>query len=313
MQISPIQINSSGKLNLNDIRKALQAKSYINEISTPHADLDCHLATNKNESLKDYQKEILKGQILCDDGTTIFNRTTTYLFRSDMDWDNFLEYLREKYKDDDKVNTYVYACSKGYEAYSLSILLQEISNCADTKFFPIHAKDINNIVKHRQGSNWYMNSGDYLRLDEHSFLNPRNYPKDPRLKYFEEEKGVFSSPTYKLKDNVINSIEFQKANILDDIENIDSQNPSILMARNMWPYVNPREYTGFAKNLYKKLAPNSIVVIGYFDIDGEKIDGFYKLKNSDKFPQTLIDAGFKPSNCQIGFHEGAKDLIFEKN
>ena len=80
------------------------------------------------------------------------------------------------------------------------------------------------------------------------------------------------------------------------------------MCRNMWPYINPSEYEAFASRLYEKLAPNSIVVLGYFDFQGDSW-----IKDSNLFPKILGQAGFKCSEEQIGTFYIAPNLIFEKN
>ena len=78
----------------------------------------------------------------------------------------------------------------------------------------------------------------------------------------------------------------------------------------MWPYVNPDEYEDFAKKLYKRLAPGSIVVLG--DIDCFSGGGVYP--RSDTFPDKLIESGFKPvergKSCNGLYCE--KAIIYKK-
>ena len=312
MKINPIYATCF-KGSIEPQPRFFKNSEYITILNIPHADADCHLTTDRFEHSKDYQDKIEKGQILCDDGSTIFNRGTTHMFRGDLNWNIFANYLKEKYSKDEKVNSYVYGCSKGSEAYSLSILLQQMFDEESAKFFPIKAKDINKDVLYRQGAVCFINKDDIRDMRYLTFLNSENKSADLRAKYITKNSIALSLFPYKLKNNVINTIEFEKANILDDIENIDSDNPSILMARNMWPYIDPDEYEDFAQKLYDKLAPNSIVVLGYYDFEGEKIERFYKLQDSDKFPEALVNAGFNISDCKIGLYKKKKNLIFEKN
>lgn len=96
-------------------------------------------------------------------------------------------------------------------------------------------------------------------------------------------------------------IQYECANILDDIENIDVSKPDIIMCRNMWPYVDENEYSNFAKRLYEKLPKGSIVVLGQFDFK-------YKYKNLS-FPVILLKNGFEHT---LNTFYGAA-AIFEKN
>ena len=59
------------------------------------------------------------------------------------------------------------------------------------------------------------------------------------------------------------------------IKNIDNKNPSLVMCRNMWPYINSSEYDGYAEALYEKLAPGSVVVIGFFDYTADYSDKIF--------------------------------------
>ena len=73
--------------------------------------------------------------------------------------------------------------------------------------------------------------------------------------------------------------------------------------RNMWPYIDEREYNKFAKKLYDSLSSGSVVVIGWFD------------KFSSRFDKTLLSAGF---NTNEKIPEDKKryiqtsSLVFEK-
>ncbi len=97
--------------------------------------------------------------------------------------------------------------------------------------------------------------------------------------YVDETEGK-----YFLKGNCINNIDFSQANILEDIDNIDSNTPSFVMCRNMWPYVDDSEYQNFANQLYEKLAPGSCIMLGDFD--------YKKNRLSQKFPRSFTGSRF---------------------
>ncbi len=246
--------------------------------------------------------KLKRGQI-ADEHGKIFTRPDTNMFRYDLEWRDFGYYLNDRFSNEDKVNTYVYACSSGEEAYSLSMLLQEM-NSHPEKFFPINAKDINSElveknIQNKQGDKIMKNS--YLPARRTLNLNGEEIKKYVTLEIDEQYRE-----TEKLTDKAAGPVEFSCANILDDIENVDSDTPSIIMCRNMWPYVNPDEYEAFASKLYDKLAGGSVVAIGGYDYKGE--DG---RKNSDKFPEALLSAGFQQTDIIMDYHEHV--LVFEKN
>lgn len=255
--------------------------------------------TSKTPKLK-------RGQILNNDGT-ILNVHGTEFFRYDIDWNKFSEYLKERYKDYDKVNIYDYACSNGSEAYSLSILLQHKFKDDAEKFFPIYAKDIDedliakNLKEQKTGK---VNcEKDILTMTHAIDMSEEDMKRD----FITSERDFklscneqFATLTKKVTKPVI----FSEANILDDIENIDDKNPSVVMCRNMWLYVDSKEYQKFADDLYKKLAKNSTVVLGGFDLYCEE-----NMKDSDKISKALLNAGFEPSDT----NKNGCDLIFEKN
>ena len=100
-----------------------------------------------------FKKPVLKrGQFLNNEGS-VYIRDLTCMFREDLDWKKLGEFLETRFAKCSKVNTYVYGCSDGSEAYSLSILLQNKFGKDAEKFFPIIAKDIDeekNFRKHKE-------------------------------------------------------------------------------------------------------------------------------------------------------------------
>ena len=235
-----------------------------------------------------------------------FIRHSTKMFRDDVNWPLFGTYLKARYKDTPKVNTYIYGCSYGSEAYTMSILLQSKFQDESKKFFPIQAKDIVKSVIDR----------DIQSQKKHEIITPTayNYIKtDLKLPLEEQNKYCKrlisgNKPAVVLTKGVKKPIIFEHANILNDINSIDPKNPSIVMCRNMWPYIKPNVYDRYAKKLYNRLALNSIVVIGNYDYIGD-----YTKPINKKFSDSLIKAGFLPSTCEVGKHIHSKQLIFEKN
>jgi len=246
-----------------------------------------------------------RGQMLNSDGT-IFNRRTTSMFRDDLEWKDFGKYLKNRFSNADKINTYVYACAAGAEAYTLSITLQNALKDKAKKFFPIIAKDIN---KDLIDMNIALQSQCTKHTDSYNLIR-RSLGLDSKqiLEFVVPDKNLSAIGLGIFTDKVTEPVQFECANILEDLDSIDSNNPSIVMCRNMWPYVNPDEYSEFAQNLYEKLAPGSIVVIGEYDYFGEP-----GRENSNTFSRWLFEAGFEQMQDSESFLLQGSGLIFEKN
>lgn len=248
------------------------------------------------------EKTPQEGQFMGDNGK-VFNRHTTHYARVDLNWKDLGDFLENRFQKAEKVNTYIYGCSYGEEVYTLLSLLS-LRTKNPKKFFPIKAKDItpeiieNNIERQKNGVT--------LSLDEISKIckgiGVSEKESFPILTTTKDNK-------IKIKNNCAKQVEFECANILLDIESIDTENPSIIMARNMWPYISPEKYEAYAQDLYKKLAPNSVVIIGNFDNIGEGA-----LPETKKFPHYLKKSGFKPTKNVMGILPSIneKPIVFVK-
>lgn len=231
-----------------------------------------------------------RGGIIYNQTGKIYNRNKSFFFRNDFSWYNFGLYLREKYKDNKKINIYDYACGNGLEAYSLSILIQT-SQKKPQRFFPIIAKDIDkkiieeNILR-QQKNTAYAPSIEYF---PHA-MDSLHIKKDAMDK-FAYTRFLDDTHVTLIRPIATKKVEFSYGNILDDVDKFDNKNPSIVFARNVWPYINSKEYDEFCTKLYKRLTPNSIILIGNFDTESSNyINKKYFIKDA------LIKAGFKPKN-----------------
>ena len=290
MHISPVRIRFTYKN-----KKSEQLKK--TEVSNPQAkEPDFYLSPyqsyfikpNKNQSILD------KGQVVTKNGQ-IINRHTTEFCRSDLDWAELGRYLKNKYPSINDTDFLVFASSTGEEPYTLAILLNDIyGDISNIKAFDI-SQDIieESIEKQKEGITISAPVCDYI-FDAMQLKN---------LSAFED--GDYKS--VKLRRNITDSVSFEQANILTGLDKIDSSKPSVIFARNMWPYVKNSEYKEFCEKLRKKSAPKSMFIIGVYDYNGESY-----LLNSNSFPNFLSKSGFKP--VSRGFLESFRtfNLIFEK-
>lgn len=228
---------------------------------------------------------------------TLLNRSKTCYCRGDVDWQELGEYLKENY-DIKNTDFYCFGCSTGEEAYTLAILLKHIFKDIP-KGKKIHASDIaKSRIDHAKN---LKNSGFIDRYGETG-----RFRRVMGMSYDECDKYFSSRRTYKRKkmygryedipidrtyisNDISNIIDFRVKNILNSVDEFSEKRPSVIFARNMWPYIKPEEYQIFADKLYNKLAPGSMIMIGHFDYDGED-----EVPGSDTFPMALKNAGFEP-------------------
>ncbi len=236
----------------------------------------------------------------------IYNRHKTQWARNDLDWGKFQQYLKQKYKAINNVDIIIFGCSTGEEAYTMAIILDKLYPNSKPK---IKAFDIDEETIKKCN----VNKNHGIAIDEYEldgFECRLNMEHNEICRYFQEVPFKYKN-YYKLNNDILQSVEFKKANIITSLDIISSSRPTILMARNMWPYINPQFYQEFADKLYEKMSPNSIVVIGRFDRLGT-----HRISGTDKFPDAMRKVNFEhPSRVlQNGeeFNSTTRRLIFEK-
>ncbi len=219
------------------------------------------------------------------DGKMLY-KTTTYFFRSDLDWDNFASLLEKKYKSTNKVNIINHICSNGQEPYSLVVkLIQKFGESAE-KFFPIDARDINfeNIASAIRGHLGIKNN-DMYRINECTQNKINNFFNFGRA--MSQENDLVLIPKKEIK----NKVNFKQSDIFDDIDKIPAEN-TVFMCRNFWPYLKPQSREFLAQKLSQKLTSSSLLAIGDFDYKCQTP----KLLRKYGFVETFVENIFTKSN-----------------
>lgn len=259
------------------------------------------LATLNHDTFHKTKGVSAKG-IMFEEYGRVYNRDWTSFLRKDIKWTELGKYFTEKYCSTPKVNVYQAAASKGDESYTLSLLLKKCFGVNSNKVFPINAFDINNEViqkninRQKNDSDYFIHISDFRRLTSEFHLY-----EDGNQEYFKVPDDGF---WVRLKSNILKTVEFKHSNILDEVHNFNDKNPSILLCRNMWPYVDEKYYDEFAQNAYNKLADNSCILIGDFDNTPE-IKGQALIKDSFK------KFGFKETDiARPNYSPGP--ILFEK-
>lgn len=191
----------------------------------------------------------------------------TTFFRDDINWNTFAETLNEKYKNEDKVNVYCYACSDGSEPYTLAMLLISKLGEEAKKFFPIIAKDKDDffLEKAKKGE---------VEIDLTDIKAIEKYTKKKASDFFDIEADLSDKKNAKFvtkfKNNIKNKIIFEQGNILDDIDALEKEN-SIILFRNAWLYLSDGEQHRLARKLKENLGKNSINIIGDYDFKNSDV------------------------------------------
>lgn len=210
---------------------------------------------------------------ICNKSGDLLYKTTTYFFRDDLHWDALVSLLSEKYRNTARVNVINHACSNGEEPYSLVVkLLHSLGDTAE-KFFPIKAKDIDqdNINSAKAGRMGII-LNDMYRIN--------GYTKDNINTYFDYEKALnpMNDMVLSPKSNIKDKVQFTRADIFDELDTMQGHN-TVLLCRNVWPYMTPEKRELLAEKLSKTLDKTSLLVTGSFD-------------ESVNIPQILKDKGF---------------------
>ncbi len=219
----------------------------------------------------------------------IVNRNNTYFFRNSDFWLDLVGFLEKTFKDIPKFNIYSYGCSDGSDVYSLIITLLAHRENLLKKCSPIIGKDWDSVAIKRANSNVYE-----ITQSERKEINYCTCGKfDTFFKELEEGSNLIPEANVKINPEVAKHAMFCQENVLHDYESIRPNN-SIVLLRNILPYLNENWGESFLKNdnwetqrkflndLYNHLGENSYIAIGEYDR--------YEMKKV--LPKMLRKAGF---------------------
>ena len=81
---------------------------------------------HRETSFKGFERTVYKANSKPNLAENVLHRNNTWFFRKDLNWTKFAEFLKNKYKTTDKIQTFVHACSDGREAYTLLMALDSV-------------------------------------------------------------------------------------------------------------------------------------------------------------------------------------------
>lgn len=189
-------------------------------------------------------------------------KNTTRFFREDLDWDNYTDFLIDKYKNQDKVDVYCYACSDGSEPYSLAMMLiAKLGFEGAQKFFPIKARDIDDhyFERLRRGE-IATKHADLDSIFDYTYSDAFIIPVPGSS--FKEDDSYWNIS--KINPKLENTVIFEKGDLREDIKSLPKSN-CVLMFRNVWPYLNIDDRQKLMRDIHKQLDETSVFVYGAHD------------------------------------------------
>lgn len=217
-------------------------------------------------------------------GIKIVDSNSTSFFRSDLDWKTLGTDIDSQFPQD-KVNTYIFGCSDGSEAYSLAVtLIEQLGLENAKKYFPIHASDIDGeMAKQAKSGTVLATENDILRFIK--------IVKDRQLgKYFIPEKLGDKTFNLKMSKLLTDNIIFSHEDISEGLHNVKN-GANLIFCRNFWKYLSPQKIAELTWEMKEKLDDSSRIVIGAYD------------QSSIYTPFFFENIGFLPVSKNQGFYD----------
>ena len=222
--------------------------------------------------------------------TDVFNpsvkqtKNATFFFRSDLDWNEFCKIILKNHKPDEKLNIVCVPCSDGSEPTSLLLKLMQfkefrnnLSNFDCIKAYDIDEKQLE-IAK----------SGKIPLLSDNVFA--------PDLLSIFFNAGKDLGKTYNLKDghleladNLKDKIKYEKKDIVDVVKNLPKDEKVVLLARNVFPYIDNYMQVPKMLEALSQLKSGSILAIGDYD------------KKLPDLENAILKSGYKKSSTENCF------------
>ncbi len=222
--------------------------------------------------------------VFVDKNGVITNKTMTFFFRDDLDWQHLGEFLEHRYKNSDNVNITDYGCSDGSEAYTIAMtIFTHAPHLKDTAF-PIIAKDnFPDVLEDARSGKVHIYNKDIYSINYYTKNRIWDFMQAVRCNKFGYDMALAPKPV--LQDKII----FEQGDILEDLDNLPEKN-NVIFCRNFWKYFDKENYHNLAAHLYEKTKDNGLVVIGNVE---ERL-GIPLILNQHGFTETSVENVYAP-------------------
>lgn len=188
----------------------------------------------------------------------------TYFFRDFPQLRNFAEDIlplfEREYENRCKIKIWCAACSTGEEAYTLSIILQEMLDKYEQWEVQIIASDINTEVL------------QYARIGLYDNRSVKDVPPEYLDKYFSRRNDK-----HLINLSVRKPITFRKINLMDDNEVANITGCDFIFCRNCLIYFDDESRKKVLSNFYNSLNPGGFIFLGHSESVG-RISSAYKVQ-----------------------------------
>lgn len=207
----------------------------------------------------------------------IIVRTSSNILREDINFRDLLKYMILHFKDVPVVNTYSLACSDLSESYSYKIAVkEEVPNELQSKFSNLWASDIDKeILDSIKSGRINIYGVEFAEAMRRYGYDLTKYFKSPGISVMVKGDDVSESdtilsyePVKELKDGII----IKRSDILTELLNIKDEGNSVVMCRNVFPYLSYKYTDAVIEAAKKNLKNGSLFIIGNYDTSVRNIN-----------------------------------------
>lgn len=201
-------------------------------------------------------------------------RTSTWMYRHDINWRGLLKFINRNFENKGKIHIYSLAGSDGSEAYTLAMEIKEkLPKEAQKKMLPIIVSDRDSEII-QKAKNYLINlKDDDIKSIEREKVAFENYftKADDRLE-IKDDKSFSETKTYEVSDYLKKAVKFEeneKNDVISRIKKIYDNSNTVLLCRNVTPYMAEDEVFDLARTASNYLKKGSLFITGNFDNNTE--------------------------------------------
>jgi len=193
-------------------------------------------------------------------------RTTSGVFRYDLNWDKMMQHIFWNFVNEKRINIWSLACSDGSEALSYSLYLHsKAPKSYYSKYIPIYGCDIDpEMIKLAKSGKINLSEDDFENMNKyiknsHLYFTNTNTPLKINQNIYNNEKAYIIDPM------LTDMMTFKKSDILTEVKKIKEDENYVINIRNVFPYLKEEYRNEVLDTLSKKLKRGNIFVYGHYD------------------------------------------------
>ena len=195
-------------------------------------------------------------------------RTSTHLFRNDLSWEALTKYVIKHFNNKSMVQTFSLACSDGSEAYSYAItMLNKLPDDELKKFLPIKSVDIDpEIIKVAKTGRINLADFEFDSIENWNLKLENFFTKQSKALDINNDKlGIDPTHSYQVVGKLRDCVDFKVGEILSEINNMKDEGNSVVMCRNVFPYLKEEYISKVLSAVNQNLKSGSLFITGCYD------------------------------------------------